>query len=350
MSKRKIYSLSYFLGRAFFLGFGYSVILSITNKDSWICFTIGTLLGLILVYGISKIKEKMQEENLKDYLKKNKFLKYLILTLFFLFNLFIMSQLLFILETFAASYFLIHSPTFFILIPIIYLIYRITNKSWSTIGRIGEIFMPISFIIVIASICMLFPYGTIDKFFPIMTQEISDMIRCTLFYAFYSSAPFLLLLNAPMKEPKLVRKYLLSTITILLIGILIISVLGPNLIQIYRYPEYMILKKIKIFEFLEKIENFISITWILDVFMTLAISGNNIRHTLPKKKNKLLFLTILTLLYFLVIYLGEIYYIELQVYFILPIILGIFEITIMFLLYCYHFITKNKTKNITNQN
>ena len=46
-----------------------------------------------------------------------------------------------------------------------------------------------------------------------------------------------------MNNNKLIRKYLFSTATIILIGILIIAVLGPNLIQIYRYPEYMILKK-----------------------------------------------------------------------------------------------------------
>ena len=102
MNKRKIYALSYFLSRSFFLGYGYSVILSNTNKDSWICF----------IYAISKIKEKMLKLTIKEYLNNHKILKYLILTIFFLFNIFMMSQLLFVLETFAASFFLINSPTF----------------------------------------------------------------------------------------------------------------------------------------------------------------------------------------------------------------------------------------------
>ena len=346
MSKRKIYSLSYFLGRAFFLGFGYSVILYYTNKDSWICFLLGTLLGIMLIYGISKIKKWMGEKTLKEYLNENKILKYIVLTIFLIFNFYILSQLFFILETFASSFFLIYSPTYFILIPIFFLIYRITNKGWQSIGRIAEIFMPISLVIVLLSIAILTPYGTTDKFMPIMNQSTFNMIKCTLFFAFYTSSPFLLLLNAPMKDNKLIRKYLLSTGTIILIGVLIIAVLGPNLIQIYRYPEYMILKKIKVFQFLEKVENIVSITWILDVFMTLAISANNIKMTLPKKKNKILFLGILTILYFLVIYLGEIYYIELEMYIYLPLILGSFEIFIILLLMLYHFINK-KTKNIS---
>ncbi len=342
MSKRKIYSLSYFLGRSFFLGFGYSVILYSTNKDSWICFLLGTMLGIILIYGISKIKEQMKDLTLKEYLKEKKVLKYIILSIFFLFNIYILSQLFFILETFASSFFLINSPTAFILLPLFFLIYRITRKSWSTVGRIAEIFMPVSLTIVIFSMIILIPYGTTDKFLPIMTQSTIDMIKTTLFFAFYTSSPFLLLLNAPMEDNKLIRKYLLSTGTIIIIGVLIIAVLGPNLIQIYRYPEYMILKKIKVFQFLEKVENIVSITWILDVFMTLAISANNVKIILPEKKKNIFFFIVLVLLYFLVIYLGEIYYLELEMYTFLPLVLGGFEIILILLLLYYHLRTRKK--------
>ncbi len=345
MSKRKTLSMCYFLGRAFFLGFGFSVLLNISNKDSWICFLCGSILGLLFVYALSKIKENMKSLTLKDHLGKSKLFKIIILTIFFLFNVFIMSQLLFILETFASSFFLIHSPKFFILIPIVFLIYRITIKSWSTIGRISEIFMPLSLVIVIFSIIFLTTYGQIENFKPLFTESTFDFIKSTLYYASFSSAPFLLLLNAPLKDTKLVKGYILSTLSILLIGTLIIAVLGPNLIQIYRFPEYMILKKIKIFVFLEKIENIISITWILDVFMTLAISANNIRHTLPKKANAITFSSILLILYFFVIYLGEIYHIELQIYFILPIILGVFQIVILLLLWIYQITHKTKTQS-----
>jgi len=344
MSKRKIYSLSYFLGRAFFLGFGYSLLLSMTDSDTWICFILGTLLGIILIYGISKIKEKMQKKTLKEYLNQKKILKYCILTLFFLFNLFIMSQILFILETFASSFFLINSPPFFILIPVIYLIFRITKKGWNTIGRISEIFMPVSLTIVLFSIIILLPYGTTGNFLPILTHQTSEIIKGSIFFACYSSAPFLLLLNAPISEPKLVRKYLFSTLTIFAIGTLIIAVLGPNLIQIYRYPEYMILKKIKVFEFLEKIENIISITWILDLLMILAMSGQNICDTIPKKHNRISFFILLLLLYIGVIRLGKIYHIELYIYYFLPMILGIFEVIIIAFLLLYQKIAKTKNQ------
>ena len=61
------------------------------------------------------------------------------------------------------------------------------------------------------------------------------------------------------------------------------GILGANLVDIYRYPEYMTLKKIKLFNFVEKVENIVSITWIFDLFITLAVSGNNMKELLPKK-------------------------------------------------------------------
>ena len=78
--------------------------------------------------------------------------------------------------------------------------------------------------------------------------------------------------------------------------------------------------------------------------MTLAISANNVKITLPKKGNTFYFLGILTMLFFLVIYLGKIYYIELEMYTFLPLILGGFEIMIIFLIICYHMSSKKKNK------
>lgn len=343
MSNRKTFSLSFFLGRAFFLGFGFSLILSTTNKDSWICFILGTIIGILFVYFISKIKDQMKELTLKEYLRDHKILKYIILIVFFLFNFFLLEQILFILETFASSFFLIKSPPYFILAPIILLIFIATKNSWHTIGRLGEILMPFSLVIIVVTLLILVPYLNFDHFTPILTTPTTDIIKNTLFFAFYSSAPFLLLLNAPMKETKLVRKYLLSTLTIVLIGVFIIAVIGPNLIQIYRYPEYMILKKIKAFQFLEKIENIISVTWIIDLIMISIMAGNNIRATIPKKKNSWVFGFILFLIAGIVIVSSRFYRIDLEVYYILPIVLGVFEIILIILFWIFQKRKKKKT-------
>lgn len=350
MSKRKIYALSYFLGRVFFLGFAFSLLLNMNDKDSWICFLFGTLLGCIFIFFISKIKENIKGKTLKEYLNQNKIMKYPILLILFFLNLFILIQILTILETFASSFFLISSPPFFILLPVVFLIYRITKKGWKTIGRIGEIFMPLSLVFILLTGCMLISDVKIEHFLPILTSKPYDLITGTIFFAFYSSSPFILLLDAPMKETKLVRKYLFSIITIILSGVVIIGVLGPNLIKVYRFPEYMVLKRIKAFNFLEKIENLISITWIIDLLMVPAIAGNNIKDILPQKGKNILFGAILLFSYFIILLLGKMYKIELQIYYILPITLGAFEIILIMLFLIFHFITKKKKETSKKSN
>ncbi len=344
MNQKTTYFLSYFLGRTFFLGFGFSLILSMVAKDAWISFILGTLLGIIIIYFLSLIKEKMQNRTLKEYAAQNKIVACFLTLLFLLFNIVIMNQILFILETFASSFFLIESPPFYILIPVFFIIIRI-NKYPETLGRIAEILMPISLLMTLFSLVILTPSSNFTNFLPIMTHSSKDMILSTLFFAVYSSAPFLLLLDTPLEKPKLILPYLIPTITIILTGVLIIGVLGNNLIQIYRYPEYMLLKKIKVFAFLEKIENIVSVTWVFDTIMTLSLCEKNVQNLLPKKEKKSLLIIILGLLYFSVIYLGKIYAIELQIYHILPMILGAISIILLTTLFLYQ--KKNKKKSKT---
>ena len=59
MNERKIFVLSYFLGRVFFLGFGFSYLLKLTGKDTYICAILGTIFGTGIIYLYGKLKEKI---------------------------------------------------------------------------------------------------------------------------------------------------------------------------------------------------------------------------------------------------------------------------------------------------
>ena len=57
MNERKIFVLSYFLGRVFFLGFGFSYLLKLTGKDTYICAILGTIFGTGIIYLYGKLKD-----------------------------------------------------------------------------------------------------------------------------------------------------------------------------------------------------------------------------------------------------------------------------------------------------
>lgn len=331
MNNRKVFSISYFLGRTFFVGFGFSLLKKLVGKDSWIAAILGTLLGACIIFLFSLLKKKITG-NIKD-IKERKLIKWILIVVFFLFNLFVFSQVLFIFQTFASSFFLINSPIHFISLPVPFIIYRLCKNGFPTIAKVAEVLMPISLILFAFSFLGLLQYWKPEYFTPILTVKPLTLLQGILYFAAYSSSSFFLLLNIPMEKNKLAGKFMFSTVTVILMCIYIIGVLGPNLIEIYRYPEYMVLKKIKIFNFIEKVENIISIAWLFDLFMALGISGGNIKECLPSKHQNKLFFVILILLYFGAILSGIYYREELMLYHVLPIILGIFEFIMLFLLF-----------------
>lgn len=337
INNRQVFAISYFLSRIFFVGFGFSLLRKLVGIDSWMAASLGTLLGGAIVFLFSILRKKVNG-NLKDY-HGSVFVKWTLIILYFLFNLFVFSQVLFVFQTFASSFFLIKSPIYFITFPIPFIIYRICKNGISTISKIAEVLMPISILLFLFSFLGLLKYFNIEFFKPVLMTKPLTLLQGTLYFAAYSSSSFFLLLNVPMEKPKFTIKFFISSITVVILCIYIIGVLGPNLIQIYRYPEYMMLKKIKLFNFIEKVENILSLTWLFDLFIALGISGNNLKECLPKKHNSVLFFLLLILLYLGAILSGIYYQEELILYHVLPIVLGIFEFLMLVMLF---FISKNK--------
>ena len=309
MTKAKTTALSYFLGRTFFLGFGFSILFQLLNKDTWIAAMLGSIVGFLILLFFERFKEA---HPICSIFQKG---------LFFLYNFFIFSQILFIFETFCSSFYLIRSPILYIILPIPFVIYKITKNSFSTIAKVSEVLFPISVFIYILVIFGLLKDMNLDYFQPILTASSKNILIGTIYFAIYSTAPFFLLWNVNT-DKKLAKSYFLSMISVFFVSVFITGILGPNLSQIYRFPEYMTMKKIKLFNFIEKVENIVSITWLFSLFITLAITGWNMKELLPQKRKKLLYIGILILLCFVSFYAGIHYQEELWIYHLLPIILG----------------------------
>ena len=80
--------------------------------------------------------------------------------------------------------------------------------------------------------------------------------------------------------------YLVTTIMIIFMSLVACACLGRYLIAMYQYPVYITLKKISIFGFIDRIENFLSIEWILSTFVTFTLPIINIQSNINKKNNK----------------------------------------------------------------
>ena len=318
MTKTKIYSLSYFLGRTFFLGFGFSLLFRMLNKDTWIASLLGSILGFILLFLFDKYKEN---HPLSSIIQKS---------IFFLYNFFIFTQILFIFEIFCSSFYLIKSPIFYIILPVPFIIYQITKKGITTIAKITEVLFPFSLLLYILVTAGLFKNVNLEYFTPILTSNENNLFLGTLYFAIFSTAPFFLLWNVETKK-SLSKAYVISMVGVFIVALFITAILGPNLAQIYRFPEYMTLKKIKLFNFIEKVENVISVTWLFDCFILLSVAANNMKELLPSKRRNVVYVLLLVVLSFIALYCGIHYKQEFWFYHNLPIILGTFIVLMFFI-------------------
>ncbi|MBR1413350.1 MAG: GerAB/ArcD/ProY family transporter [Bacilli bacterium] len=263
---------SFFLTRSLFLIVGYSLILNTSGSDSWISVICGTIIGTILII-------------IYQHFKSNNLINRVIIALY---SIFMILTTLFILQTFTSNFYLIKTPNLVINIPFIFLVYYINKYKYSSIYRLGQLFFVISIIISIIVFIALFFYSDFSNITPVLSTPIHKVLLSSLYFAFMSAIPNILIYEIEDTNKDIVKSYLLTCLTLLITIFLAITILGNKLSIIYRAPEYMILKRVKIFNFIENIENIVSIIFIFDIFITSALATNVLKAKLPNKNNKLL--------------------------------------------------------------
>lgn len=334
--------LIFFSAKALFLGVGYSLILEHTGNDSWICFILGSLFGLVFCFMLKKILDYKKKKSLNNLLKDMSFIGVIIRILFILLSIIVINELLFILQIFAKSFFLINSNTFLIILPVLVLATYISFKGYKLLSYVAECLFPIAvFFVLVAFLSLIFKvdYSNLK---PILSHSTVDMIKSTFFYFSLSSTPLLFLLDMEFENNTISNSYIGVSLILTEVCILLLGVLGQFLITIYRFPEYMILKNIEIFNFVEKVENIISIAWIIDNFVLLCLVCCFLKKRLPKKLNNYSFLTIIFSILLVVCFIfGDSYINDLFIYLRLPYILAIFTIPITIILFIYTLVKKS---------
>lgn len=331
--KTKNSCIVYFLTRNLFLGFGLSLLLDKSSKDSYIGAFLGIFLGLIIMGSYSYIIKLKGKQSLKEVFKSNKIVGYLTRFLFLIASLIILVYLLVIYKIFVVSFLLVSSPEIFITIPLIILALYAAFKGLKVITRLAGVLIPISIVFSIIIYLSLTGLMEMTNFLPILTTKPLSIIKTAVIFAGISTFPNILTLHFRGDNKGIVKNYLLATILVVIMAIYVNGVLGEALINIFRFPEYMVLKQIKLFQFIEKMENVLSIIWILDLFITAAMAIYSIKELVPDKKNKLWTIIILIItIYVIDNYLAFNYVNELRIYYLLPYISVIIPIMILLLM------------------
>lgn len=323
----------FFLTRSLFFGLGISLLCKYTNKDTYIGAIIGTLLGLIIILCYRYIIQNKKNKSLNEILNQNKIIGLIVRILFLAASIIILIYTLLTYKTFISSFLLATTPVFMILIPWLILLIYCAWGGIPMINKLATSLFPFSIILSILSIFSIFGNFDYYNFLPILTTKPTSLFMSIIAFAGISTFPGILTLHLESNIKNYVKFYLLSTILVIITIICVNGIFGEVLVNVFRFPEYMILKQVILLDFIEKIENILSIVWAFDLFITSAFAIYSIKTLVPAKKNNFSTLIIIAIIAILIDKFFNFNYIyELFAYYALPYISFILPLIIIILL------------------
>ena len=264
--------------------------------------------------------------------------------LFLVASIIILAYTLLTYKTFVSSFLLTTTPVFMIFLPWIILLIYAAFSGLPMIHKLASALFPISLVLSFLSIISVVGNFDFLNFLPILTTTPSSMLMCIISFAGISAFPGILTLHMNANIKNYAKFYLLAAVSIVIAILCINGVFGEVLVNVFRFPEYMVLKQVKLFDFIEKIENILSIAWAFDLFITSAFSIYSIKTLLPQKKNGLVAIVIVGIVAIVIDRFLDFNYIyELFLYYALPYIS--FGLAIIILLLFLYLIKKKTSKN-----
>ena len=305
ITNRSLGAIIYFLCKGCFLGIGFYTLFEFSKNNSYLSVILGFILGLIPLIATIYIYNKC-DTNVIEYIDK-KFGKIgkiinLCVSIFFIFVSII---LIYNLCMFVKLEYMQETDLGYILILLIVGISFLLKYDIDVISRVSVILIAISIIMFLVTILGLFSNVEITNFMPL---NISDSFLGGIYYSIYASLPMFLILTIDKTKVKgrigktMFLMYTFSNLTLLVFILLIIGVLGYPLMSIYKYPEYISLKKVTLFNFIEKVENIVAIQFFFDSIMLIIMCNYYSIKAFSKKINKNIVRYILIALMFISIY------------------------------------------------
>lgn len=287
MKKDKITSLQYatltfFLLNSFLMNVGYNRITTLSYNDSIFDIIIGGIFILLFSFIIFKIHHN-NRGNIVDIIKNNFSLPIRVILFSFIFIAIGLSAIysLQVLVNFIQYY--ISKEVSYLLITITFVstILYIVKKGIKPISKMSEIFFYVYLIIIIFGMIGLFKYIDLSNLKPLFTVNITSQLKASGIFFISSITPLFLLLIIPTENiethpthKRFSSIFMIISILLMFIElILIISILGINLTNIYQNPDMIIYKKISLLNILERVETLLSLGNILNsmFFIILCI-------------------------------------------------------------------------------
>lgn len=261
-------SLTQFFSKALFLGIGIAKILMDARESAIFSMILGTIFGVIILWFINKL----------NYYKMNNIKKIFMFIL--IYTLFIIG--INELTNLISSIYLIDSNNFFIMLPLILVILYMNSKNISVNIKIANMLLYLFNGFFIICFLSLLPEIDTLNYLPLFNVSIKKILFTSLEFALFSTIPNILYggikpnFNTNKLNKKIIKQYLLSNLIIILMILTTQGVLGVELVDLFKYPEYVVLKKISLMDFINNIENILSFCIIFALYIFLSICSKEL--------------------------------------------------------------------------
>jgi len=284
-------SMIWFLLRAALVGTGTSVVLTLARQDSLISILIAFILGFIPVIIFNKLKGINPNKNIIILNNELGFFGK-ILNIIMMISVFAFIFMLFWnLTNFISTEFLYRTPALFVglcfILPIIYA----GTKDFDVVSKISLICFYVVIMFLILIVAGLTKEIDISNLNPLFQISSNNLMKSVLFIICYNVLPIFLLLIIPENKVKKstikssLAFYGLTFLSIINFFFIIISCFSPELADLYDYAEFHIFKRVSLGDFIDKVESFLSIEWILGIIVSIIIGIHYLKKAFTEMYN-----------------------------------------------------------------
>lgn len=264
-----------------YVGIGIHTLTKTSSNDSYISIILTIITGIPIIFSFLVIfnYEKDLPLNLKLEKLLGKHLKKLLIIILILTSFINGTIYMYNLMSFIEAHYLTNTPLIIIGISFILIITYANTKGLTTILRSSFILMIINLLLFSIPFIHLLPNANYNNLKPILANGINGPILGAIKLTLLTISNIFIFTIIPKNKFKdqnkinkyVIYAYIISLAMMFLITIMTIITLGVDLTLFYQYPEYIVLKKINLFNFLNRIENIISIQWINGIFISLCM-------------------------------------------------------------------------------
>lgn len=279
-----------------YTGINLNIIKNSSGVNSWLSVLLSyfiSIIPLLLYLYISKYEKTLPlNEKIKKLFPHT---HYILNTILNLIIITIGITIIYNVSNFITSQLLYRTPQLIISILLIALSTYNVLKGINTITRVSLIMTSFNIILFLISFFTLIKHVNLDNFLPFLKNDTAHLFTNTLKLTSINTLPLILLLKIPKSNinnpnnynKSIIISFIISSTISFLTFITVYGVLGIHLVNIFEYPEYIVLKKIVLFGFLERIENIICNQWLVGnyIYLTLIIYYLSTSSCISKKIN-----------------------------------------------------------------